>query len=154
MFALSWAVWVHGLCGNYAEASSLADELAGLAGEKGAAWWKAVGTLQQSQLLALTGKSSLAVQTIPAGLTALRSTGATTYVPRNLSFLARAYADLGRFDDACRCIDEAMTAAETTKERWCVAETLQIAGEIALLSPEPDVAKADANFERALAVAR
>jgi predicted ATPase len=111
-------------------------------------------TLQQSQLLALMGKASLAVQTIPAALTALRSTGATTYVPRHLSSLARAYADLGRFDDAWRCIDEAMIAAETTKESWFVAETLQIAGEITLLSPEPDVAKADANFERALAVAR
>ena len=31
--------------------------------------------------------------------------------------LARAYADLGQFDDAWRCIDEAMTAVETTKER-------------------------------------
>ncbi len=30
----------------------------------------------------------------------------------------------------------------------------RIAGEIALLSPEPDVAKAEAYFERALAVAR
>ena len=47
-----------------------------------------------------------------------------------------------------------MTAMETTKERWCEAEIHRIAGEIALLSPEPDAAKAEAYFERALAVAR
>ena len=47
-----------------------------------------------------------------------------------------------------------MTAMETTKERWCEAEVNRIAGEIALRSPEPDAAKAEAYFERALAVAR
>jgi predicted ATPase len=47
-----------------------------------------------------------------------------------------------------------MTAVETTKERWYEAEVHRIAGEIALLSPEPDAAKAEMYFERALAVAR
>ena len=47
-----------------------------------------------------------------------------------------------------------MTAMETTKERWFEAEIHRIAGEIALMSPEPDAAKAEAYFERALAVAR
>ena len=45
-------------------------------------------------------------------------------------------------------------AVETTKERWFEAEVNRIAGEIALMSPEPDAAKAEAYFERALAVAR
>ena len=47
-----------------------------------------------------------------------------------------------------------MTAADTTKERWWGAEINRIAGEIALRSPEADVAKAEAHFERALEVAR
>ena len=47
-----------------------------------------------------------------------------------------------------------MTAVETTKERWYEAEVHRIAGEIALLSPEPDAAKAEVYFERALGVAR
>jgi predicted ATPase len=47
-----------------------------------------------------------------------------------------------------------MAAVETAKERWCEAEVNRIAGEIALLSPEPDVAKAEAHFGRAIAVAR
>jgi hypothetical protein len=53
-----------------------------------------------------------------------------------------AYAVLGQFDDALRCIGEAVTAVETTKERWCEAEVNRIAGEIALKSLEPDAAKA------------
>jgi hypothetical protein len=47
-----------------------------------------------------------------------------------------------------------MTAVETTNERWCEAEVNRIAGEIALLSPKPDAAKAEGYFERALTVAR
>ena len=46
------------------------------------------------------------------------------------------------------------SAIETSKERWCEAEVDRVAGEIALKSPEPDAAKAEAYFERALAVAR
>jgi predicted ATPase len=47
-----------------------------------------------------------------------------------------------------------MTAIEATKENWWEAEVYRIAGEIALLSPRPDAAKAEAYFARALAVAR
>ena len=80
--------------------------------------------------------------------------GINSIVPLFLSHSASANAELARFDDAWRCIDEAMTAIETTKERWCEAEVNRVAGTIALRSPEPDAAKAEACFERALAVAR
>ena len=76
------------------------------------------------------------------------------WMPFWLSYLARANAEIGQPDDAKHCIGEAMAAVETAKERWCEAEVNRIAGEIALLSPESDVAKAEAHFERALAVAR
>ena len=65
-----------------------------------------------------------------------------------------AHAELGQLDAAWRCIGEAVTAMETTKERWFEAEVNRIAGEIALKSPEPDAAKAEAYFERAVAIAR
>ena len=47
-----------------------------------------------------------------------------------------------------------MVAVEKTKERWWEAEVNRIAGELALKTPEPDAAKAEAYFERALAIAR
>ena len=46
-----------------------------------------------------------------------------------------------------------MVGVETTKELWCEADIHRIAGEIAL-SREPDAAKAETYFERALAIAR
>ena len=75
-------------------------------------------------------------------------------MPFFLSYFAKAHAELNQFDEAWRCIGEAVTTVETTKERWCEAEVNRIAGEIALLTPKPDAAKAEAYFERALAVAR
>jgi predicted ATPase len=71
-----------------------------------------------------------------------------------LTYLANAYAELGRFDDVWRCIHEAATAAETTKETWYEAEIQRTAGEFALMSPEPDAANSEAFFERGLAIAR
>jgi predicted ATPase len=104
--------------------------------------------------LALTGRPLDTVQMITSGLMSWRSTGATQWVPLYLSYLARAYAELNQFDDAWRCIREAVTATETTKERWSEAEINRMAGEIALKSPGPDATKAQAYFERALTVAR
>ena len=68
--------------------------------------------------------------------------------------LAIAHADSGQFDAAWRCIGKAMTAMQATKETWCEAEAHRVAGEIALKSPQRDVAKAQAHFERSLTVAR
>jgi class 3 adenylate cyclase/predicted ATPase len=156
MFALfhTWLPYVQ--CGKYAAAQSLAEELAALAEEKGTLLWTALGMMNQGRMLALTGEASKAVETINSGISAYRSTGAgaTTFVPMHLLYLARANAELGLFDDAWRCVGEALTTMGTTEERWCEAEVHRAAGEIALISPEPDAAKAEQYFERALAVAR
>jgi predicted ATPase len=102
--------------------------------------------------LRTTGKSSDAARTITAGLAEFRATGSTFWTPLFLAYLAKAYAELRQLDDAWRSIDEVITAVEATKETLCEAEVHRLAG--ALLSPELEVAKAEAYFERALAVAR
>jgi predicted ATPase len=150
----SLAIYAVIFCGNYAAAKAKADEVMTLAEEKGASMWKAAATAYQGLIFALTGKASDAVQKITGGISAFRSTGATVAGPLWLSHLATAYAELGQFDDAWRCVGDAMTAVETTNERWFEADILRMAGETALLSPEPDAAKAEAYFDRALAVAR
>src|SRR5262249_27681342 len=146
--------WTHILCGNYPAANALVDEFSGLKDQTGSLFWGAWGMMQRGCLLALTGKAPDAVQTIACGITAMRSTGTTMWMPLWLSYLAKAKAEIGQSKSARRCIGEAIAAVETAKERWCEAEINRIGGEIALLSPEPDLAKAEADFGRALAVAR
>jgi class 3 adenylate cyclase/predicted ATPase len=154
MYALSHGSLVRYQCGNYASANLVFDELIALAEEKGTLFWKAFGLMNQGCACTLTGQASDAVRLITSGLTARQSTGTTMGMPFFLSHLARAQAELGKFEDAWCSIGEAMTATETTKERWCEAEVHRTAGEIALLGLDPDSAKAEAYFKRALAVAR
>ena len=141
-------------CGSYEAASELLNELGLLANEKGASLWKATAATLRGRILALTGEASDAVHMLTSGLTAVRATGATLWEPENLSYLAGAYAKCGRYDEAMRCIGEALTVTETSKEKWSEAEINRVVGEIALMSPAPDAATAQTCFERALAVAR
>jgi predicted ATPase len=154
MYALGHASFTCLWKGNYATASALIDELVALADEKSADQWKAFAMVSQGWLFAVSGKAADAVQMITSAISAWRSARSTVYVPLYLSHLARAYAQLGQFDGAWRCIGEASTLVKTTKETWCEAEVNRIAGEIALESLEPDAEKAEVYFERALAVAR
>jgi predicted ATPase len=154
MLALAVTTWTHIFCGNYATTNAQADELVALAEEKGALFRKAQGMVHEGYVLALTGKALDAVPMLTSGITAFRSAGTTLWMPLYQSCLARAYAELGQFDDAWSSIGDAMTAVETTKESWYEAEVNRMAGEIALKLPEPDAAKAEGYFERALAIAR
>jgi predicted ATPase len=154
MYALGHVSFTRMWEGNYAAARALLDELVALADEKSADQWKAFAMVSQGWLFAVSGKAADAVQMITSAISAWRSARSTVYVPLYLSHLARAYAQLGQFDGAWRCIGEASTLVKTTKETWCEAEVNRIAGEIALESLEPDAEKAEVYFERALAVAR
>ena len=154
MIALYYAPATYLLCGRYQAASAAINELIALADEKASVQWKGAGMFVRSWLVALTGTAADAVPAITAGLTAYRSTGATAWIPSYLSYLAKAYAELGQFDEAWRYSNEATTAIETTKETWWEADIRRRAGEIALMSPQPDAAKALACFEQALKVAR
>ncbi len=155
MHALAYASFTHIQCGNYPTANALVDELVALADEKGALLWKAIGMTHQGWLFARTGKAADAVRMITSVIPALRSTGATLWVPLyGYPFWRGPVGSLDKFDEAWSHIGEAMTAVETAKEKLWETEIHRTAGEIALLSPEPDAAKAEAYFERALAVAR
>jgi predicted ATPase len=153
MYGMNSAIG-HALWGNYTAAKGLGGELIALADQIGSVFWKSLGTTVVGCAMALRGEAPDAVQAITSGLSGLRSSGATVWVSWALPHLAIAYSELGQFDDAWHCIGEALTAMETTKEKWHEAEVNRTAGEIALKSPQPDTAKAEAYFERALTIAR
>jgi predicted ATPase len=153
MYALLVAAMIRTFCGDNVAAHALLGQLYVLADETGSSYWKAFGTAVEGCGLVLTSASD-AVQIIISGLAAWRSTGATLFLPWYLSSLAIAYANVGRLQDARRSVAEVITVVQTTSETLWQAEVDRIAGEIALKSPEPDAAKAQEHFERALAVAR
>jgi class 3 adenylate cyclase/predicted ATPase len=152
--ALTLTSLSYSLCGDYERANAQVDEVITLADEKGALFWKIGGNLLKGCILALTSKPSDAIRMITFEVTTWRSTGATVWLPIFLIGLATAHAVLNQFDDASRCVDEALTTIERTNERWYEAEVNRVAGEIVLKVARPDAGKAHAYFERALATAR
>ena len=154
MYALYHTSLIHLQVGDNTATQADADELLVLAEDKDASLWRAFAILMRGCLLTLNANNFDAIQTITQGIAAVRSTGATCFLPLYLSFLSMAYTRLNQFDEAWRIVGEAITAIEETGETWCEAEVNRIAGEIALKSPEPNSAKAEGYFERALAVAR
>ena len=78
----------------------------------------------------------------------------TWLIPLFLQILAKAHSDLRQFDDARLSIGEAIETAEASGERWHEPDIYRTAGEIELLAPDHDAAKAQAFFERALEIAR
>ena len=121
---------------------------------KGALFWKIVGALLRAYLLALTGNTADAIPIISANIAAWQSNGTKMFMPLWLAYLSRAYVDSGQVDLASRTINEAIATVEATGERWIEPELYRIAGENSLISAARNAAKAQAYFERALAIAR
>jgi predicted ATPase len=154
MYALIHASRIYLFCGYNETGNVVIDECIALAEEKNAVFWKAGAITLKGRFLVATDKASDAVRAITSARTGWQSSGSTAYAPSAFSCLSIAYADLGQFDDAQRYIEKALTAVETSKEKWCEAEVFRTAGEIALRPHEPDAPKAEAYFNHALSVAR
>ena len=154
LFTLACTTITELCCRDHARASAQAGECRPLASETGVVIWSAYADEQQGCVSLLSGKPSDAVSMISSGLAECRSIGATVWTTSWSADLAWAYAQLGQFDDAWRCIGEANHAIETAKEKWYEAEVSRLAGEITLRAVPQDVAKAEACFANALAVAR
>jgi class 3 adenylate cyclase/predicted ATPase len=152
MHALAHSTATLILLGDVAEASARAAELITLAEDKGSSYWSANGLMWQGCLMAQTDRSSEAVHTLTSALKTYHSTGATIYTPFVMSYIARAHSQLERRDEALDVIDRAIAMAENTKEQWCAAELYRAKGELVL--QDADIAAAEAQFERAIEVAR
>jgi predicted ATPase len=154
LFALT-VTWLTELfCGYYEDAKAQAVEAVALGDERGALFWKGVGMMFEACVSALVGGTANGGQMIASSIAFYRSTGASVLLPFIQSCLARAHAASGQYDDAWQWIDRSLNAVEASGERWCEAEVHRTAGEIALNSSDPDTAKAQAHFERALKIAR
>ncbi len=155
LYAATRIAWLHLVVGNYTTAADQIRTLVKIAEQIEGSYWRAAATILQGCLFALTGEASTAINLITSGIAASRLPGANLLrMPWYLSCLARAHIKLGQMEEAQRCIDDAMMAMKTTKETWQESEIYCILGEVALISSNRDVAKAQSHFERALTVAR
>jgi predicted ATPase len=128
MYALTLTYITHLMTGSSATAAKHLDEVAALAEEKSALFWKVAADLPRGSALSMAGEALPAIHLITNGIAAWRSIGSTMWATLRLSGLAKARTDLKQFDEAWRCIGEAISTAEETLERWWLAEVYRTAG--------------------------
>jgi class 3 adenylate cyclase/predicted ATPase len=153
-FAHSIVTRFYYLLGDAQRLADYAALVARFADEYGLGLWQALGSIYVGWSRAEKGAADEAINLIREGLTKYRAVGAGLGVPLYLSSLATIEARIGHRREAMRLIGEATAAVESGEEGWMSAELHRLAGEIALLEPDPDRAKAQTHFECALAVAR
>lgn len=155
LYAATRIAWFHLVVGNYRPAADQIRTLVKRAEEMDGSYWTAAAMMLQGCLFALTGEASAAIHLITSGISASRLPGANLLrMPWYLSCLARAHMKLGQIEEAQRCMDDAMMAMKTTKETWQESELHCIIGDLALISSNQDVSKAQSHFDQALTVAR
>ncbi|MBR0801563.1 AAA family ATPase [Bradyrhizobium jicamae] len=152
-YALLEESWVNFLCGRFVVAEARAQELSALSQKHRLSYWGTWGRLFLGWVFAVTGRGDEAVELISSSLSGFASARTTLFSQSSLIWLARAHASCGRFADAEDTISRAVSSIEETNERLDEAEILRTAGEIARMGPLPDAVKAEAYFNRALAVA-
>jgi predicted ATPase len=153
-YALHYTGWLCQNCRLGAELEAAAEEEFRIATEQGFALWHASGTFYRGAGLVLQGKLEEGLPLLVKGLDGFRATGAELSLPFQLSTLGEAYTQAGRFNDACRTLDEGLTLGEKHDERCQEAELHRLKGEL-LLAEAPDQASgAEDRFRQAIETAR
>ena len=89
-----------------------------------------------------------------AGLSEIRGMGMRRLLPFLLGLVAESLATAGRGEDAQRAIGEAFVEMERTRDLFWAAELHRIRAEQLLRDPVIDVARAESDLTRSLAIAR
>jgi class 3 adenylate cyclase/predicted ATPase len=153
MFALTLSAITLIYVGEYPSATGLLDELIELTTSKNVSYWKGHGANLKGTILVFTNTPPDAVDAMSSGLAMFRSTGSTLLMPLYVSNLGMAHGKLGKFEDAVHAISDAIDMVETTNQRWLEAEVYRTGGEVQLLLPEPNLARAETYFDWAITVA-
>jgi len=150
--ALHHACLFHQLCREPAVAVELADELIGLAGEHGLAFWQAIGRLFRGSEMVELGDPN-GFEELRAGMAAYRATSGRLYIPYTHVVWAEACRRMGDLQAARSALAEVKQVTEATGVRGFEPFALRIEAKL-LLDEGTDAGEAEACLERAIALAR
>lgn len=114
-------------------------------------FWQAFGRCFRGVLTIRRGRKPEGLAMLRAALDELREIQFGVYYIVFLSEYAHALSRVGRTEDACRTIDEALERSIRNEERWYLAELLRIKGEILLRQGSAEASReAERHFVEAL----
>jgi class 3 adenylate cyclase/tetratricopeptide (TPR) repeat protein len=129
-----------------------ADEHLALSTEHGIGLHRALALAQRGWCLAALGRADEGLPILTAGLAEMRDLEFMIWRPCFLTLLADAYRMAGQVRAALKHLAEAERLAKETGERWILAETLRVRGDVLLATGDP--AAAEASYREALAIAQ
>lgn len=88
------------------------------------------------------------------GLEAIRAAGAHITLTQTLGLVAQAHAYSGASRQGLAAIDEALAAAESSGERYYMAELNRLRGELLLMADGSNYAQAELCFRTSIDIAR
>ena len=146
--------WLVGWCIRSNPESLLqdADEHLAFAAEHGLGLQQALGRIYRGWSLAALGHADEGLTAIGTGLAGLAETGSMMWRPLELGVFADACRISGQLPPALGHLTEAQRLTDETGERWTLAETLRLRGDV--LAAMGDRAGAEAGYREAIAIAQ
>ncbi len=153
-YALGCASWFQLYMRQHEQSEKYAAEAVALSQEQSFGWWLVWGTILGGSATVGRGEFEAAAQ-IEQGIGLWRQTGSGFTVPYFLGLLSDARRGEGRLDDARSPLEEAVSLAEQSRERFFAAELRRLRGELALATGGDGAAEeAEAAFRESITIAR
>ena len=151
MEALGFANWQQWVSGSTVEVDRRAEEMIAVSNEQGFPLWAGWGMVHRGWSLTALGRAEEGCNS--SGMDFQHSELLdNSSVCHQSRFVAEAHAKLGRLAEGQKCLAEAAQLIEASEERQDEAEFHGLRGDLSIASG--DQAAAEANYRRALALAR
>jgi predicted ATPase len=112
------------------------------------------GTFWRGWALAMQGQGEVGLAQMHQGMAAVLATRQGLSQPVCLVLLAEATGHVGQVEEGLRLVTEALAALEASGRGDLLAEAYRLQGEFLLRQAVPDVPRAEACFQQAMAIAR
>jgi class 3 adenylate cyclase len=155
MAASKWfaVILPESLFGNRDVFEDQLEEFVAYCAAKGVEQYRMLGAFNLISLRALRAPTKENIAVLRSGLEALRRSGARLGESVFSSALAEAMASAGDVAGARSVLQEAFAFVEQSGERFWLAELNRLDGQIAIQQPEPDPARAESCFRKAVEIA-
>jgi predicted ATPase len=152
--ALNWAAWLHHFRREPHLTHARAEAARKLSSEQGFPFRAAEAAFWEGWALAAQGHRATGLAQMRQSLVDYQATGAALSRPYYLALLAEACGYAGQVAEGLRLLSEANTLVTQHAAHWCEAEIHRLRGELLRQQPVPNDHQAEADFWRALEVAR
>ena len=153
-FALSVACRLHFVLAEPRTVLRRAEELIALTTEQRFAFFLAMGTTYRGWTLVEAGDAQAGMDWLRRGIDGFRASGAAWILPFYLAQLATAHAKMGQPEVGLGQLSEALALTEKSGVRWFEAELYRRRGELLRTAHPGATAEVEADFHRAITIAR